>query len=125
MAHLPAMRTMFSRLGLSAQAAHFMVHDQSIDSLAILTRITDDQIDKLCSICRKPGGMIRHPNTGTQIQGSAVRVLYPDEHANPGISVAALHAENMKLAAFHLRLMTNVSRACEIGDITIADIESV
>jgi hypothetical protein len=46
MANLPAMRTMFSRLGLSEQATHFMVHDQSID-LAILTRITDDQIDKL------------------------------------------------------------------------------
>jgi hypothetical protein len=74
MANLPAMRTMFSRLGLSEQAAHFMVHDQSIDSLAILTRITDDQIDKLCSICRKPGGMIRHPHAGKQIPGSAIGV---------------------------------------------------
>jgi hypothetical protein len=102
MAHLPEMRTMSGWLGLSTQAAHFMVHDQSIDSLAILTCISDDQIDKLCSICRKPGGMICHPSAGLQILGAAVGVLHPDEHANPGISVAVLHAENMKLAAFHL-----------------------
>ena len=44
-------------------------------------------------------------------------------YANPGISVAALHAENMKLAAFYLRLMMNVSRACDVGDITIVNIE--
>jgi len=123
MAELPAMRTMLSRLGLSAPAAHFMVHDQSIDSLAVLTRQSDDQIDKLCSICRKPGGQIRHPQAGQQVFGAAVGVLHPNVYANPGISVAALHAENMKLAAFHLRLMTNVSRVCEIGDITIVNIE--
>jgi hypothetical protein len=46
--------------------------------------------------------MICHPNAGKQIPGPAVGVLHPDEHANPGISVAALHAENMELAAFHL-----------------------
>ena len=123
MAQLPAIRAMFSRLGLSKPAAHFMVHDQSIDSLAILTRLSDDQIDNLCSICRKPGGMIAHPNAGDQDPAAANGVNHPAEHRNPGISVAALHAENMKLAAFHLRLMTNVSRACDVGDITIVNIE--
>jgi hypothetical protein len=100
-----------------------MVHDQSIDTLAILTRLSDDQIDKLCSICRKPGGQIRHPNAGLQVAGAAAGVVHADVFANPGISVAALHAENIKLAAFHLRLMTNVSRQCDVGDITIANIE--
>jgi hypothetical protein len=123
MANLPAMRSMFGRLGLSPEAAHFMVHDQSIDTLAILTRLDDEQIDKLCSICRKPGGQIRHPNAGLQVQGAVAGVVHADVYANPGISVAALHAENIKLAAFHLRLMTNVSRQCDVGDITIANIE--
>ena len=71
MAQLPAMRAMFSRLGLSTPAAHFMVHDQSIDSIAILTCLFDDQIENLCSICRKPGGMIAHPNAGDQDPAAA------------------------------------------------------
>ncbi|OEU21351.1 hypothetical protein FRACYDRAFT_234977 [Fragilariopsis cylindrus CCMP1102] len=45
----------------------------------------------------------------------------PNEPANiknPGISVAALHQENNKLAAFYLRLMVNVSRVCNFADVT-------
>jgi hypothetical protein len=53
-----AMRTLFGRLGLSNDAAHFIAHDQSINSLPILKRLTDDVIESLCRICRKPGGQI-------------------------------------------------------------------
>ena len=116
------MKAMFRRLGLSEAAAHFMVHDQSIDSLEVLQRLSDDQIDKLCSICRKPGGMIAHPQAGA-LTGGRNGQRHPAEHKNPGISIAALHTENMKLAAFHIRLMTNVSRVCDIDSITIVKVE--
>ena len=112
-----AMRGLFGRLGLSTPAAHFVVHDQSINELSILKRLTDDEIESLCRICRKPGGQIINP-------AHAADPLEPAVIANPGISVAALHQENIKLAAFYLRLMTNVSRDCAFADVTIANIEN-
>jgi hypothetical protein len=55
------MRALFGRLGLSTSAAHFVVNDQSINSLTILKRLSDDEIESLCRICRKPGGQIINP----------------------------------------------------------------
>ena len=108
------MRGLFVRLGLSQPAAHFVVHDQSINQLSILQRLSDDEIDSLCRICRKPGGQIINPNAG---EDGATDVI-----TNPGISVAALHTENIKLAAFYLRLMANVSRARVFADVTLTNI---
>jgi hypothetical protein len=112
----PAMRGLFGRLGLSQPAAHFVVHDQSINQLSILQRLTDDEVESLCRICRKPGGQIINPNAADPGQ--------PDVMANPGISVAALHTENIKLAAFYLRLMANVSRVRVLADVTLINIEA-
>jgi hypothetical protein len=112
-----AMRSLFGRLGLSNAAAHFVVNDQSIDELMILKRLSDDEIESLCRICRKPGGQIINPAY------DADRTLNANI-VNPGISVAALHQENIKLAAFYLRLMANVSRACAFADVTLNNIET-
>lgn len=111
-----AMRGLFVRLGLSQPAAHFVVHDQSINQLSILQRLSDDEIDSLCRICRKPGGQIINPNAGNPGETDVI--------TNPGISVAALHTENIKLAAFYLRLMANVSRARVFADVTLTNIEA-
>jgi len=112
-----AMRGLFGRLGLSQSAAHFVVHDQSINELMILKRLSDDEIESLCRICRKPGGQIINPaNAGDPALPAVIN--------NPGISVAALHQENIKLAAFYLRLMSNVSRVCDFADVTLVNIET-
>ena len=120
-----AMRGLFGRLGLSPQAAHFMVHDQSINSLTILKRLTDDSIKELCRVCRKPGGMIVHPNAGAPVAGGAAGAVYPAMYPNPGIAIAALHADNIKLASFYIRTCANVSRTCAFADVTLGSIETM
>lgn len=119
------MRGLFGRLGLSPQAAHFMVHDQSINSLTILKRLTDDSIKELCRVCRKPGGMIVHPNAGAPVAGGAAGAVYPAMYPNPGIAIAALHADNIKLASFYIRTCANVSRTCAFADVTLGSIETM
>jgi hypothetical protein len=67
----------------------------------------------LCRICRKPGGQIINPD----------HAVDPNELANTknlGISIAALHQENIKLAAFYLRLMANVYRVCDLVNVETA-----
>jgi hypothetical protein len=111
------MRALFCRLGLSVSAAHFVVNDQSIDELMILKRLSDDEIESLCRICRKLGGQTINPAHAAVLTLNANIV-------NPGISVAALHQENIKLAAFYVRLMANVSRKCEFANVTLVNIET-
>jgi hypothetical protein len=112
-----AMRGLFGRLGLSISASHFVVNDQSINELMILKRLSDDEIESLCHICRKPGGQIINP-------AHAGDPTLPANIQNPGISVAALHQENIKLADFYLRLMANVSRVCGFADVTLVNIKT-
>jgi hypothetical protein len=112
-----AMRALFGRLGLSVSAAHFVVNDQSINELMILKRLSDDKSESLCRICRKPGGQIINP-------AHAADPTLNANIQNPGISVAALHQENIKLAAFYVRLMANVSRVCDFADVTLVNIET-
>lgn len=69
------------------------------------------------SICRKPGGQIINPD-------HAVDPNEPANIKNLGISLAALHQENIKLAAFYLRLMANASRVCNFADVTLVNVET-
>ena len=69
------------------------------------------------SIGRKPGGQIINPD-------HAVDPNEPANIKNPGISVAALHQENNKLAAFYLCLMANVSRVCDFADVSLVNVQT-
>ena len=56
MAALNAMRTMLQRIGLSAAASQVIVDEQGLDSLNEIRLLTDDEIESLCKVVRRPGG---------------------------------------------------------------------
>jgi ribosomal protein S13 len=58
MAAIAAMRTMFTRIGFTAATAQAIVEDQGLDNLAEVKLLTDDEIESLCKVLRRPGGTV-------------------------------------------------------------------
>ena len=113
MAALNAMRTMLQRIGLSAAASQVIVDEQGLDSLNEIRLLTDDEIESLCKVVRRPGGTIPGPNVGDAPVN------------NPGTPIN-LRAENhLKLLAFFLRHQERVSLTTQVADITLDAIRAL
>jgi hypothetical protein len=113
MAALNAMRTMLQRIGLSAAASQVIVDEQGLDSLNEIRLLTDDEIESLCKVVRRPGGTIPGPNAGDAPVN------------NPGTPIN-LRAENhLKLLAFFLRHQERVSSTTQVADITLDAIRAL
>jgi ribosomal protein S13 len=50
------MRATFTRIGFSEPDAQALVEEQGIDSLEEVKLLTDDEIESLCEVIRRPGG---------------------------------------------------------------------
>ena len=89
------MRQAFIRLGCSQQAAQAIVDDQGIDSIDELKILTDEEVENLCKVVRRPGGQVANPSAGQEGQQAEV----------PNRSTATpLRAEsNVKLASHMLK----------------------
>ena len=113
MAALNAMRTMLQRIGFSAAASQVLVNEQGMDTLAEIQLLSDDEVESLCRVIRRPGGTIPGPN--------------PDDAPvnNPGTPVN-LRAENhLKLLAFFLRHQDRVGRTTNVASITLETIRAL
>ena len=64
MAAVHAMRTMLTRIGLSIAASQVIVEEQGMDTLDEIKLLTDDEIESLCKVVRRPGGTVPGPNVG-------------------------------------------------------------
>ena len=112
MAAQAAMRTMYARIGFTAAAAQVIVDEQGLDSLDEVKLLTDDEIESLCKVIRRPGG---------SIPGAAGAAPV----ANHGTPVN-LRAENhLKLLAFYLRHQDRISRQVEVANITLDTIRAI
>ena len=90
MADVVALRAALTCLGLSAKAARFITYNQGLDTLDELKVLTNDEIESLCKVVRRPGGTVPNPNT-----------RYPGQPAtlsNPGKQVLLRAELNLKLA---------------------------
>ena len=56
------MRAAMVRIGFSEQAAQALVEDQGIATLEEIRLLSDDEIESLCKVIRRPGGTIPPPN---------------------------------------------------------------
>ncbi|KAI2513196.1 hypothetical protein MHU86_1234 [Fragilaria crotonensis] len=107
------MRATMTRIGFTEAAAQAIVEDQGIDSLDEIKLLTDEEIESLCRVLRKPGGMIPGVGAGAaQVQ-------------NPGVQVNQRAEGHLKLLAFYLRHQARVSREVNAPDITLESIRSV
>jgi hypothetical protein len=61
MAAWNAMRTMFVRIGFTNVAAQVIVDEQGMDTLDEIQLLTDDEIENLCKVIRRPGGWSQDP----------------------------------------------------------------
>ena len=112
MAAQAAMRTMYARIGFTAAAAQVIVDEQGLDSLDEVKLLTDDEIESLCKVIRRPGG---------SIPGAAGAAPVAN-HGTPD----NLRAENhLKLLAFYLRHQDRISRQVEVANITLDTIRAI
>ena len=73
---------MYIRLGFRPEAAKLLIREQGLDSPDRLRVLTDENVDDICNVVRKPGGKNadRMPDRGQQ--------------------VSVIVQENLKLSAF-------------------------
>ena len=111
------MHQAYVRLGFSQAAAVAITDAQDISSIEELRILTNDEIDNLCKVIRRPGGTVPNPNAAMAGQLPTI--------PNPGIPVSLRAENNLTLAAFWLRHQVRVARDVEPADLTLANIRSV
>ena len=108
-----AMRATMTRIGFSAAGAQAIVDEQDISSLAEVQLMTDDEIESLCKVLQRPGGMVPGAVPGAaQVQ-------------NPGVQVNQRAEGHMKLMVFYLHHQARVSRVVTPADITLNSIRTI
>ena len=114
MAQVAALRQAYVRLGFTNAAAHAITDDQQIDTVTELGLLTDDDVETLCKVIRRPGGTIPNP-VADEPQ------LVPD----PGIPVSMRAENNLKLAGYWVRHQRRISREATAVNITLDNVRKL
>ena len=56
------MIAMYNRLGFSPQVSQILFMDQGMNELSELSIMCDAEVESLCKLVRRPGGLIPNPN---------------------------------------------------------------
>ena len=106
MAEATAIRTMLERIGFTQEAATEITGDQGINSVDELRILDDEQSENLCKVLRRPGGESGgNPNRGVQVSAKA--------------------EEALKLAIYYVKHQDRVSRAVDVGQMTLVSIRKL
>jgi hypothetical protein len=106
------MRGVMTRIGFSEAAAQALVEEQGMSELEEIRPLSDDEVESLCKVIRRPGGTIPNPAGGQPIPA-------------PGVQVNQRAEGHLKLLACYLRHQERVSRPVNAPDITLATIRTV
>jgi hypothetical protein len=106
------MRGVMTRIGFSEAAAQALVEEQGMNELEEIRLLSDDEVESLCKVIRRPGGTIPNPAGGPPIPA-------------PGVQVNQRAEGHLKLLAFYLRHQERVSRPVNAPDLTLATIRTV
>ena len=117
MADVVGLRAALMRLGFSAKAAGFITDDQGLDTLDELKVLTNDEIESLCKVVRRPGGTVPNPNAGDPGQ--------PATLSNPGEQVPLRAELNLKLACYYLRFKDQTSRVVGSPEINLVNVREL
>ena len=110
------MRAAMTRIGFTGAAAHTLVEEQGIDNLEEVRLLTNNEIESICKVIRRPGGNL--PLTAGALPGAA-------PVPNAGVQVNQRAEGHLKLLAFYLHHQTRVSRNVTVPDNTLEAIRSV
>ena len=114
MADVVALCAALTCLGFSAKGAGFITNDQGLDTLDELKVLTNDEIESLCKVVRRPGGTIPNPNAGDPGQ--------PATLLNPGEPVPLRAELNLKLACYYLRFKDQTSQVVGSPEINLVNV---
>ena len=84
------MIAMYNRLGFSPQASNILYTDQGMAELSEISILCDAEVELLCKIVHRPGGLIPNPNTAGAGQAPMINA--------PGHAVSMRAVTNLKLA---------------------------
>ncbi|KAI2493979.1 hypothetical protein MHU86_20553 [Fragilaria crotonensis] len=105
------MRAVMTRIGFTEAAAQALVEEQGLDTLEEIRLLSDDEIESLIKVIRRPGGLIPAPPGGAV--GGAVNI------PNPGVNVNQRAEGHLKLLAFYLRHQARISKTVNAPDVTL------
>ena len=117
MADFVALRADLARLGLSAKSDGFITDDQGLETLDGLKVLTNDEIERLCKVVRRPGGTVPNPNAGDPGQTATL--------SNPGEQVPLLAELKLKLDWYYLRLKDQTSRVVGSPEINLVNVRGI
>ena len=109
--NIAVMRGVMTRIGFSELAAQALVEEQGMDDLQEIKLLSDDELESLIKVIRRPGGTIAGA-AGAQV-------------ANPGVNVNQRAEGHLKLLSFYLRHQERVSRTVNAPDLTLEAIRTV
>ena len=99
----PDMHAVLVRLGFSAQAATDIIGEQGIDTLEELRVLDDKEVESLCKVVRKPGGISNAAGTAVSLRAEA----------------------NLKMAVYYLKYQERTSRPAEASNITLSNVRAL
>lgn len=106
-----ALRQALVRLGFSDLAAVSIVDEFGID-IERLARYKDTDVETLCKVVRRPGGMIANNPAAVALGG-------PPQVPDAGLKVSPAAEDNLKLACYFLRYRKRTSRPLLADDIEL------
>ena len=101
------LRNALQGLGFTPDAATYIVDTQGYDTAADFAYLTNEQVENVCKVTRRPGG------TGANGQG-----------VNPGTPVSVKAENNLKLMCYYFRYKQRTSRTLVIPQATVANIRA-
>jgi hypothetical protein len=117
MADLAASRALLVRLKFSVPAAAAIVDEQGIDSLEEFKLLTDEDIESLCKVVRRPGGSVVNPDAHIAGQPGMIR--------DGGESISMLAEGNLKLCSFYLSHLHRVGRTTDYANVTLVKVRTM
>ena len=108
MAELASLRTALGRMGLPQAATEYLIDSQGMDGLDEFRILTDDEVETLCRVLRRPGGTTGDP---------------PIPH--PGFAVSIRAEMNLKLMCYLLRYRERTSRTATAAEITLTSVRAI
>lgn len=94
-------------LGISQVSVRNALRVQGIGTVADFVSLTENDIEDVCKIIRRPGGTIPNPAFG---RGGRNAALVPEMLPNPGIQIGHLHEKRLKMLRYFIFHLQRIQR---------------
>jgi len=109
-------KALFGRLRFSPNAAHAIFYEQGIDEMAEFKILTDKQIENICKVIHRPGGMIPNPAV---IDMAAPPAGVPLNILNPDIPICAIAEREFKMNVYCIKHLEMTCRTPQYANVTL------